>query len=294
MHFQTISHRVLAEWNKRHFFMRAVEIPGKNICSFTLRLRSEKPNAETLYQVISKIVGPVEWIKTRRSYWKISEFITNVYDFGRIIYSGSRAEGLDLPGSDSDTMLVFTLLSVYPSNETLQYSADTDLILILDNVRPGFALVKVHKVSPVVDVQISSVRMENGEVYLSSKLWREFFLYNCNIRHPSRFDILYLHGPCSTMKIDGIEHDFVCHTWPDVAVEWVNRRRKNNWPPNTLVQEVVESDCILIPVGAKQSSTENLEWRLSFSVAELKLIYSMNHIQFLCYGPLKMILRQGH
>lgn len=46
-------------------------------------------------------------------------------------------------------------------------------------------------------------------------------------------------------------------------------------------------------VGSKIESDESeFEWRLSFSVAELKIVYSMNHTQFLCYGALKIFLKE--
>lgn len=47
-----------------------------------------------------------------------------------------------------------------------------------------------------------------------------------------------------------------------------------------------------MPIESKSESDENeFEWRLSFSQAEQKLVYSMNHTQFLCYGVLKIFLK---
>lgn len=51
------------------------------------------------------------------------------------------------------------------------------------------------------------------------------------------------------------EINFVC---PDVAVEWIKLRRNNKWTPHALFQEIVEYGGSLIPVGAKQTPTENL------------------------------------
>lgn len=49
--------------------------------------------------------------------------------------------------------------------------------------------------------------------------------------------------------------------------------------------------CHFVPIGSKILPNE-LEWRMSFSFAEQKLVYSMNHTQFLCYGLLKIFLQE--
>jgi hypothetical protein len=40
------------------------------------------------------------------------------------------------------------------------------------------------------------------------------------------------------------------------------------------------------------NENSDLEWRISFSQAEQKLVYCMNHCQFLCYGVMKIILKE--
>lgn len=48
-----------------------------------------------------------------------------------------------------------------------------------------------------------------------------------------------------------------------------------------------------MPIGSKRESDENeLEWRLSFSQAEQKIVYTMNHSRFMCYGVLKIFLKE--
>lgn len=37
---------------------------------------------------------------------------------------------------------------------------------------------------------------------------------------------------------------------------------------------------------------DEIEWRLSFSQAELQMVYSFNHTQFLCYGMFKIFLKE--
>lgn len=44
-------------------------------------------------------------------------------------------------------------------------------------------------------------------------------------------------------------------------------------------------------MGHKNGNHADNEWRISFSQAENKLVYSMNYTQFLTYGLLKTILK---
>lgn len=49
-----------------------------------------------------------------------------------------------------------------------------------------------------------------------------------------------------------------------------------------------------MPIGIKVIDDEcELEWSLSFSLAEQKIVYSFNHTQFLCYGMLKIFLKEN-
>lgn len=66
----------------------------------------------------------------------------------------------------------------------------------------------------------------------------------------------------------------------------------NNWPPNHVLEDLLKHGCHFVPIGSKLTTNENdLEWRLSFYQAEQKLMKSMNHTQILCYGLLKVFLK---
>ena len=51
--------------------------------------------------------------------------------------------------------------------------------------------------------------------------------------------------------------------------------------------------CHFVAIGAKESPTELIEWQISFSATEKTLIHSMNQVQFLCYGILKIFLKEA-
>lgn len=89
----------------------------------------------------------------------------------------------------------------------------------------------------------------------------------------TEFDFAFcFHSPCWSPLTDG----------------WRKRCFQHNWPPNHVLEDVIKHGCHFVPVGSKIE--DELEWRMSFSLAEQKLFYSMNHTQFLCYGLLKIFL----
>lgn len=59
-----------------------------------------------------EVVGTENIVRYRRFYFKLYDEISNENDHA-FISSGSKAEGLDLPGSDFDLMLLIKLWEVY-------------------------------------------------------------------------------------------------------------------------------------------------------------------------------------
>ncbi|XP_060564247.1 uncharacterized protein LOC132723533 [Ruditapes philippinarum] len=82
--------------------------------------------------------------------------------------------------------------------------------------------------------------------------------------------------------------------WPDIAEEWRNRKTLSGWPGLKLKQDIVESGCLVVPKGQKGSRVEDYEWRISFSLAELKLAKSLNTVQREVVHVLKAFLSDRH
>lgn len=101
-----------------------------------------------------------------------------------------------------------------------------------------------------------------------------------------------LHGPCITF-VDESHDVALClrsKSWIAQAQEWVYRNRV--WPSFELVSHIVSYGPLFVPIGTKYSLNEDLEWRISFSVAEKHLIYSFTHTQLLSYALLKILLKE--
>lgn len=71
----------------------------------------------------------------------------------------------------------------------------------------------------------------------------------------------------------------------------MSRPRISHWPSTQLVLKIVSSGVLFMPIGCTGSINEDIEWRISFSVADKLLIYSFNHTQLLCYGLMKLLLK---
>ena len=83
-----------------------------------------------------------------------------------------------------------------------------------------------------------------------------------------------------------------CHFWPKGAVEWKRRLRHFQWPTERDISYIVNFGCHLVPIGHPLSTQKEMEWRISFSVAEKALVWSFNHVQMQCYAVMKIILKE--
>ena len=204
------------------------------------------------------------------------------------VYSGSRAEGLRFESSDDDWMFIYRIIKVIQSDSyTAIYDSNMTLLLMENEMtKPGFALLKLIGESTHRAVRQSTENILNGR-YVSCKRWREL-----HTKHSE-----FTHGPCVSFAIGSLEYDLAyclrCDIWPADAQDCIRRLHQSSWPSHNIILSIVNDGVLFVPIGSKQSIFENTEWRMSFSLAEKKLIYAMNHTQFLCYGLLKIFLKEA-
>ena len=260
-----------------------------------------------LHAVLSKIIGSDEEVYVRRTATNLRDDIirmvsewTNEQKIP--CFSGSKAEGLRFKSSDEDWMYIYRIIKVAPSESYATiYDVNSTWVFVMENemTKPGFTLLRLvdkhYETKNLVyrcgHIQHSAlVHMLNGR-YLPSKLWRETHV------HPGHGHTVFLHGPCASGFIDGEEYDWAhclkCDKWPENARSSIQRLHQRSWPSHNTIQDIVSDGVLFVPIGAKQSFFEDTEWRMSFSLAEKRLIHSMNHTQFLCYGLLKLFLKEA-
>ncbi|CAG2221770.1 unnamed protein product [Mytilus edulis] len=153
------------------------------------------------FEYLCDIIGSEEVVRTRREIFSAREILENSIEITSIS-SGSKAEGLDLKGSDYDAMLLMNIFRVYESLNDVHYDLDNaSLVMDTHDTKPGFTKLKlVNKALLEHDVINNWCETVGGETYISSKSFREQDLP----------DDMVIHGPCwSTAKNNLFENRFV-------------------------------------------------------------------------------------
>ncbi|XP_052704919.1 uncharacterized protein LOC128180806 [Crassostrea angulata] len=256
--------------------------------------------SEALYVGLCGYIGtPIE-VTIRREVMDMEEMIYKhvyIHKGCRGMRSGSHREGFRFKSSDIDTMFWITNHKVITDlSQSSVYDLSKHTIILMEDTDtpPGF--VRLQLLTSPLDRNISSsVIPFNDGMLISNVKWRQIIL--TLISGNKTFTNLKTHGPCANSFYGNIETDYAlcfhCSYWPQLSCYWKKRCTLHNWPPNHVFYEILSNGCHFVPVGIKTAGDENeLDWRLSFSQAEQKLIYSMNHTQFLCYGLLKIFLKE--
>ncbi|VDI09974.1 Hypothetical predicted protein [Mytilus galloprovincialis] len=240
------------------------------------RLEVLKRQSEMFFRYLCVQIGTSTIVKIRR-------FIYNKLMYKHFSHSqviGSKSEGLDMSGSDTDLLLNFDSIA-YEKNDKHSFSTgDLEYDSQMDNVPPGYVLLKFTG----RETSMSSNQFHESTHYLRNKFgYKESFTKE-------------RHGPATMVTICGEELDGVVsvksESWPRVAREWIHRKRCFGWPSGKMINAIVQSGCHIVPVGCSSDHTNDKEWRLSFCIAEKELVKTFNHTQILVYGLLKIILKE--
>ena len=252
-----------------------------------------------LSALLDGVTGAEDVVKIRHDYCKIQDYIWSI-DGKDMYYTGSRSEGLNLPGSDDDYMIDINNpfdIEVSESAHDLVQSASTNkLLIITDNVPPAFVMLKCitlqnqdllrSTVNFGVDVYFSSLQ------FLSLPCWLEYESesHTKRIQGPS-IEVWHEYMDTSQSGRDNVP-SIRCTFWLTSAAEWKDRPRHYGWPSQNDKEYIEQFGCHLVPVGHPLSARKSLEWRLSFSIAERTLVWSFNHTQLQCYAVMKIILKE--
>lgn len=258
-------------------------------------------NSIQLYYCMLLTAGYEEQIKMNRTEIDVYDNLFNQIHYApRYMHretAGSRKEGLKTQSSDLD--LFFYLIdhhAVWDLTHSEGYDPATDTLIFMESPEhlPGTAylrLVNMHRSNKTIS-KLSCIQ-KNDHMYISSELFLK------NAESYCRDDKVFQHGPCHTFTFDDTEYDYVCalacRKWPPQTNNWISRCGKFGWPDNLTIKNIISSGCFLVPIGSKQSRHNNdpnleMEWRLSFVLAEQILVRAMNHCQFMCYALLKVFL----
>ncbi|XP_061195050.1 uncharacterized protein LOC133203247 [Saccostrea echinata] len=243
--------------------------------------------SEAIYVGLCRKVGSLTEVRFRREVMDTKEMVCKPVCIMRGLdkmNSGSRREGFRLPDSDLDVMYWYPDHKVICDLSQISFyriPQHTVILMDCDDLSPGFT--RLNLMTPSTDPLIrSSCIMSNNEVFISSVLFRENHLrltkYNPIISIMTTSP--WPHGPCSTIILqDETEIDnaycLQSQQWPTGAIPWIQRCRQQDWPSENIVLDILSGGFHVVPIGSTPENGE--EWRISFSQAEQKIVYSMNH-----------------
>jgi hypothetical protein len=258
--------------------------------------------SDALYVGGCGVLGTPTEVTLRRELQDTVEMVrksSELFREARRMLSGSYREGFRFKSSDLDYMMWFPDHKVicemsqsafyHPPRHTLIYM-DTS-----DDTPPGFARLQLLTPSNIPNV-MSSLLKRNNTVYISSSLFRSRVQQALTGLNPAAEDE-NMHGPCHNYTYQSIEYDvalcFHSRHWPLPALPWVERCLTRGWPSRSVLQTIIDDGFHLVPIASRLTNeNSDLEWRISFSQAEQKLVSAMDHCQFLCYGIMKIILKE--
>ncbi|XP_065923774.1 uncharacterized protein [Magallana gigas] len=248
--------------------------------------------SESVFMRLCEKVGTSQRVAMRRETVDIKEMVERQLapNDGTIqMLSGSDRQGFRLKGSDMEHMYWPNDHQVIMDMSQSEYYNMANKTLILSDSSespPGFTLLQLLTPTTDIDVPLTCFRI-NDRVFISSSIFRQL-TYLASLPNSD------IHGPCVSGDVAGLEYDdtlcFVCDYWPPSASSWIDRCQ--SWPDPEIVDDIVRNGCHFVAVGHPLGPHANEEWRLSFSQAEYKCVYAMNHSQFLTYGLLKLFLKE--
>ncbi|XP_052064726.1 uncharacterized protein LOC127704635 isoform X2 [Mytilus californianus] len=251
-----------------------------------------------LFDFLCKVVGSEKDVRSRRIFFKVLDHALQYSPQWRVVTSGSKAEGLDLPGSDLDIMYINQMDTVYNTKSEIPSDLPYALYFDFENTPPGYVNIKLH-LNNRSGMQTKHMYINSdNNIFLSNGHYKRLIqnMYNDKDSFDDSMSFSEIHGPC-TSSICG-SYDFLstykCNSWPRNATEWITRPRSYQWPPTELIEDIVRDNVLLAPIGNKSNNKKEdpYEWRMSFSIAEKMLVHSFNHTQILCYALLKYTLKE--
>ena len=265
--------------------------------------RGTSDRSAILSLMLDEVTGTEEMVATRQDFCRLYDCIASCIPNKGMYYTGSKAEGMDLPGSDHDFMWdineEYNIRVAQTTQEArVAFSPHTaTLLLCTDNVHPGFALLRW--LSPIPNsLLLRASQNINGFPHLSSFLFTRECL---QADHTGEGLTRAIQGPSIETWHEYMDRsesgaDLVpsihCPFWPRGAEEWLHRPRSCGWPTPTDITQITDFGCHLVVVGFPLSSSKEMEWRISFSIAERILVWSFNHVQIQCYAVMKIILKE--
>ncbi|XP_060597763.1 uncharacterized protein LOC132751594 [Ruditapes philippinarum] len=235
-------------------------------------------------------------LKTRRT-WLLKESLHNINyqlldkDSTLKYIFGSQSEGTTTLEMESDIDQLVNIKTFTVIQDWNDWTPGVhNLLMIEDNsVSPGYCLLQC----PVNDVPLSAdgdsdqffFQDRTGKLFVKNSL--VYMFYNDS----------EIHGPAGTYQgqpgYKDLDKVFALHCtkWPQQARQWLDQEDEGQWPSAEMKQYCSRTGCFVVCVGCRGSKHEQIEWRISTSLAERCLMFDLDITQIRCYVLMKMILK---
>ncbi|XP_045195102.2 uncharacterized protein LOC123550783 [Mercenaria mercenaria] len=249
-----------------------------------------------LCEVFDEIGVNPRILQKRRTSWLLKESIhmlTNQLedDNSSVYYFGSQTESTTTIGLDSDCecLLTFNDFNVIQDQRDREHGYKNLLMIQDENVSPGYCLLQhlgdgvLH---PHDELNEYHFRDKMGRMVLKNTVFTGAAGTGA-IRHGRAYSE---HGRPGIYNTD-LVYALPCRSWPIQATNWLGPYKTRQWPSDAMQKYCSSTGCFAVAVGSNNSEKEEFEWRISTSLAERSLIFSLNISQIRCYILMKMILK---
>ncbi|KAL4218494.1 hypothetical protein ACF0H5_023228 [Mactra antiquata] len=265
-------------------------------------MSSNQRNQEQLSLLISEVFDDIgvsdEIIQKRKQCALFREFVLNVLSLSNNKNTtqylfGSQSEGTTTEGINSDVDVLLCVPNFNVINDWSHWKqGEVNLLMVQhQTIAPGYCLLQLLR----SDVPLAAEYIPNG-MYCIDNRGRVIIKNTAFHQINARLGMVQ-HGPAAMPPMQpGVrEADFVlalpCLQWPIEARRWLTRDNVGRWPNAPLKSESESCGCFLVPVDSKISGLVGVEWRISTTLAERHLMFSLNTIHMKCYVMMKVLLK---
>jgi predicted nucleotidyltransferase len=228
---------------------------------------------------------------TRRA-WLLHESMNDVNAIA--FHFGSQSEGSTTTDLDSDIDILICLETKQVIQDWIEWKPGKNQYLMVqdDTTSPGYCLLQTVQPDIPVPVQYIQQHEHHRTDYRGRVLLRHSLCFPSvrgldGARHgpaQTRYK-----GPTSVSDIDTV-FALSCPSWPKEAEPWLNQLTVSGWPTAVMKRYAAERGCFVVPVASRASVNQDTEWRISTSLAERCLMFSLNMTRIRCYILMKMIV----
>ncbi|CAC5390106.1 unnamed protein product [Mytilus coruscus] len=163
--------------------------------------KTDKIKSLEFYTYLCQKVGSEEIVRSRRLIYTIGDIAMD-NNFPRIS-SGSKGEGLNFKGSDTDLMFIEPNYRVYESVSDVTNRRKVILTMDTEETPPCFTYLRILNSNGFLHGFTEQMRQQkNGKVFLSSELFKTYRLGQLVLALPMLKNI---HGPCISDDLE--QHD---------------------------------------------------------------------------------------